>query len=104
MLKMLCPEARAVQKTAGSATLVVKNINKGMKFITWTLDRSLVRSSLGCQTMGWEYDQMGLVATLHLAPSAGHNTTAFQRFLPGGPVGTLPWLDCFSFNLNFVKF
>ena len=47
-----------------------------------------MRSSLGCQTLGWEYGQMGLVATLHLAASS-INTTAFQRFLPTGPVGKL---------------
>jgi len=52
--------------------------------------RSLVRSSIGCNYVGWEYDQMGLVATLDLEVPGGVNTTAWQRFLPSGPVALLP--------------
>jgi 2-polyprenyl-6-methoxyphenol hydroxylase-like FAD-dependent oxidoreductase len=48
---------------------------------------SLVRSSLGCESLSWDYQQKGVVATLHLALPPPANTTAFQRFLPSGPVG-----------------
>merc|ERR1719369_33649 len=52
--------------------------------------RSLVRSSIGCDYVGWEYDQMGVVATLDLEVPGGVNRTAWQRFLPTGPVALLP--------------
>merc|ERR1719369_345478 len=52
--------------------------------------RSLVRSSIGCDYVGWEYDQMGLVATLNVEIHDNINNTAWQRFLPTGPVALLP--------------
>jgi len=52
--------------------------------------RSLVRSCIGCDYVGWEYDQMGVVATLDLEMQGEVNTTAWQRFLPTGPVALLP--------------
>ena len=58
---------------------------------------SLVKQFAGpeaIQSFGWEYNQRAVVATLKLpasvaaAPNA--NTTAFQRFLPQGPIAFLP--------------
>lgn len=56
---------------------------------------SSVRTFAGVQTRGWDYNRYGLVATLKLAPTAGHGSnrtrrvTAYQRFLPTGPVALL---------------
>ena len=56
---------------------------------------SPVRMFAGIATSGWDYDRHGVVATLKLAPGAGHDpedprkVTAYQRFLPTGPIAFL---------------
>jgi len=57
--------------------------------------KSLVRQTMGCQYMAWEYKQMGIVATLELCQPC-ENNTAWQRFLPTGPIAVLPLSDKFS--------
>lgn len=53
--------------------------------------KSLVRQELKLDSMGWEYNYSGLVATLKLdAPESQENNTAYQRFLPTGPIAILP--------------
>jgi ubiquinone biosynthesis monooxygenase Coq6 len=55
--------------------------------------RSRVRKMAGLRTVGWSYNQRGLVATVATAePSA----TAWQRFLPTGPLALLPVWAGFS--------
>ena len=56
---------------------------------------SPVRTFAGIPTRGWDYDRHGVVATLKLPPGTGHSSenpqgvTAYQRFLPSGPVALL---------------
>jgi ubiquinone biosynthesis monooxygenase Coq6 len=52
-----------------------------------------VKSYAKIPTFGWAYDAQAVVATLEHAPIPsflGDNTTAFQRFLPTGPIAFLP--------------
>lgn len=50
---------------------------------------SAVRRAMGVQYLSWNYDQMGVVATLNLAEEYT-NTTAWQRWIPTGPIAILP--------------
>jgi ubiquinone biosynthesis monooxygenase Coq6 len=49
---------------------------------------SKVRESAGIKAFGWAYDQSGVVATLDIKSDS--NGTAWQRFLPTGPIALLP--------------
>lgn len=48
---------------------------------------SAVRKAANIGVSGWDYDQMGVVATVR---TNRLHTTAWQRFLPSGPVAILP--------------
>ena len=50
---------------------------------------SRVRELGGFELLGWDYDQTALVANLNIGV-VGRNETAWQRFLPGGPIALLP--------------
>lgn len=53
--------------------------------------RSPVREQLGMVTHGHDYHQSSLVARVRT--EASHRDTAWQRFLPGGPLAFLPMQD-----------
>lgn len=46
-----------------------------------------MRSAAGLRTVGWSYEQRGVVATVETGTP---NHTAWQRFLPNGPLALLP--------------
>jgi ubiquinone biosynthesis monooxygenase Coq6 len=48
-----------------------------------------VRNFANIDSLGWDYDAHGVVATLKLDPERPNNT-AWQRFLPTGPIAMLP--------------
>ncbi|GAA5939893.1 putative N,N-dimethylaniline monooxygenase COQ6 [Sporobolomyces koalae] len=56
---------------------------------------SPVKSYSDIETFGWGYDRQGVVSSLELDPAAlGQGTrTAWQRFLPEGPIAFLPLSD-----------
>ena len=49
---------------------------------------SVVRRAAGIGTVGWKYDQSGVVATVRLGRD--HGNVAHEYFLPGGPFAILP--------------
>lgn len=52
---------------------------------------SKLRDAAGIKTVGWAYDQSGVVATVKF--SEPHGGVAIQHFLPGGPFAILPLKD-----------
>lgn len=55
---------------------------------------SIVRKEMGMDVLSFNYDRMGLVATLDLnTEEVCDNSVAWQRFLPTGPVALLPLSD-----------
>jgi 2-octaprenylphenol hydroxylase len=52
---------------------------------------SWVRRTVGIATSGWDYDQRAIVA--NVTPTDWHAETAWQRFLPTGPLAFLPLRD-----------
>jgi 2-octaprenylphenol hydroxylase len=52
---------------------------------------SRVRSLMGIGTQGWDYDQSAIVANVEVAE--WHQETAWQHFLPTGPLAFLPLRD-----------
>ncbi len=52
---------------------------------------SKIRRLSGIDDYGWEYKQKALVATVR--PEKSHQNTAWQRFLPEGPLALLPLRD-----------
>ncbi len=49
---------------------------------------SKLRDAVGIKTVGWDYEQVGIVASV--AFDAPHGGVAVQHFLPGGPFAVLP--------------
>ena len=49
--------------------------------------QSRVRQAANIGTCGWDYDQRAVVATVRTSTA---HSTAWQRFLPTGPVAILP--------------
>jgi 2-octaprenylphenol hydroxylase len=71
-------------------------VNDGCEFTTRLLvgadgAQSRVRQLAGIETGGWGYDQHAVVANVRTAKP--HQETAWQRFLPSGPLAFLPLHD-----------
>lgn len=78
------PRSAAVELADGrrlSAPLVVGAEGRG----------SVIRTAAGIGAVGWDYKQVGVVATVKLA--RGHGGVAYEYFLPSGPFAILPLTD-----------
>lgn len=88
---LLCPARVADLQIGVDSTQVIledgQAIEAGVVVAADGRDSAL-RQMAGIQTTGWEYKQDGLVATIGTENS--HQYTAWQRFLPEGPLAFLP--------------
>jgi 2-polyprenylphenol 6-hydroxylase len=93
-LTLICPAAIAeLERTAdGPVLLLADGRRLGARLLVAADGRdSLIRELAGIPTQGWDYDQRAIVATVVTAQ--WHQETAWQRFLPTGPLAFLPLRD-----------
>lgn len=93
-VRWLCP-ARLVETTYGRdrAELTVEmdgNRHQLRSRLVVAADgsRSRIREQAGIRTLGWQYPQSCIVATI--APEQPHQNIAYERFWPSGPFAILP--------------
>ncbi len=85
----------ALARTADGITLTLQDDRIEARVVVGADGaRSRVRELAGMSCVGVDYAQQALVATVRTAK--GHQETAWQRFLPGGPLAFLPLLDGYS--------
>ena len=80
-----------IDETDAQATLVDGRKLQASLLVGADGVESTVRKLAGIATRGWQYDQHGVVATVR--PQKFHQETAWQRFLPDGPLAFLPLTD-----------
>ncbi len=98
-ITLLCPASVASVNITADAVrvgLVPTDVNRGRQLIAKLVigadgAHSKVRQLAGITTRGWSYIQKGVVATVKTA--LPHLDTAWQRFLPCGPLAFLPLHD-----------
>ena len=74
-----------------SLTLADGQVLTGRLLVGADGGRSWVRGQAGISVKGWDYDQTALVTWVK--PQQFHRETAWQRFLPSGPLAFLPLGD-----------
>jgi 2-octaprenylphenol hydroxylase len=91
---LVCPATIARWRPgAGGRTLVLTDGSQlhGRLLVAADGRDSLIRELAGITTQGWDYDQRAIVATV--TPGVWHQETAWQWFLPTGPLALLPLAD-----------
>jgi 2-octaprenylphenol hydroxylase len=88
----LCPEAVTGLETlpGGGCRLWLRESDPLLAQLVVAADggRSRVRELADIAVEGWAYEQTAVVATVR--PAMGHADTAWQRFMPSGPLALLP--------------
>ena len=90
----ICPASISsidVQAEQVEATLSDGRVLSAQLLVGADGGRSQVREFMGVSTLGWSYQQKGVVAVVETA--LGHQDTAWQRFLSTGPLAFLPLSD-----------
>lgn len=93
-VKLLCPAGLdEIELTADAALLDLKDGRRVSARLLVGADGrdSRVRGRVGIATRGWLYDQKAIVANVQV--QEWHRETAWQRFLPTGPLAFLPLGD-----------
>lgn len=85
------PEGLAFSEEVASLRLAGGATVEGRLLVAADGAQSWVREQACIDTGGWDYGHHALVATVRTA--ASHRQTAWQRFLPGGPLAFLPLPD-----------
>ncbi len=85
------PESLRQEDAASILTLSDGSEVAGRLLVAADGANSRLRDLLGVELSGASYGQRGIVA--HIRPEISHQDTAWQRFLPTGPVALLPLQD-----------
>lgn len=89
-IAVICP-AQPQHYQAGKITLEDGRAISAKLVVAADGARSILREQAGIQSRGWAYQQHGLVATIRTEKP--HQHTAWQHFMPGGPLAFLPLND-----------
>jgi 2-octaprenylphenol hydroxylase len=90
---VMCAAVQAVDTSASQAVVIADGHGPMSARLLVGADgvESKTRSLMGLEARGWSYRQRAVVATIRTEKS--HGETAYQRFLPDGPIAFLPLCD-----------
>ncbi|RKT43763.1 UbiH/UbiF/VisC/COQ6 family ubiquinone biosynthesis hydroxylase [Thiocapsa rosea] len=93
-IRLVCPASIVeIERTETESRVVLGDgqVIAGRLLVAADGRDSLVRELSGIETEGRDYDQRAIVANVR--PQEWHEDTAWQRFLPTGPLALLPLAD-----------